>query len=232
MTEWQLRRDIVTIGRKIYEKDFVAATDGNISARLIGNRMLITPSGSCLGELMPNHLVLVDLNGRVLSGTAKPSSETPMHLMAYSQRSDINAVIHAHPPVTTGFTVAGESLAQCVIPEIVVAFGTIPTAEYATASSDEGAHAIKELIGNHDAIVLDRHGTLTVGSDLVDAFRKLEKVEHCARVTLTARQLGHVRTLTAAEINKLEEIRKKLGYENNISLCQRCGVCVVSEKSQ
>ena len=104
MTEWQLRRDIVTIGRKMYQKDFVAATDGNISARLMGNRMLITPSGSCLGELTPNQLVLVDFNRRVLSGTANPSSETPMHIMAYSQRTDINAVIHAHPPVTTGFS--------------------------------------------------------------------------------------------------------------------------------
>ena len=229
MTEWQLRRDIVAIGRKIYQKDFVAATDGNISARLFGNRMLITPGGSCLGELIPNQLVLVDFTGRTLSGTARPSSETPMHIRAYSQRSDINSVIHAHPPVTTGFTVAGESLAQCVIPEIVVAFGTIPTAEYATASSDEGAQAIKELIGNHDAIILDRHGTLTVGVDLVDAFRKLEKVEHCARVTLTARQLGHVKTLSVEEIKRLEEVRKKLGYADQVSLCERCGVCILPE---
>jgi L-fuculose-phosphate aldolase len=229
MTEWQLRRDIVTIGLKMYEKDFVAATDGNISARLNSDRMLITPSGSCLGELTPNQLVLVDFNGRVLSGTAKPSSETPMHIMAYRQRPDVNAVIHAHPPVTTGFSVAGESLAQCVIPEIVVVFGTIPTAEYATASSDEGAHVIKGLIGNHDAIILDRHGTLTVGIDLVDAFRKLEKVEHCARVTLTARQLGRVKKLSAEEIKKLEEVRKKMGYADQVSLCERCGVCIVPD---
>ena len=227
MTEWQLRRDIVAIGRKMYEKDFVAATDGNISARLTGNRMLISPGGSCLGELTPNKLVLVDFTGRTLPGTARPSSETPMHIMAYSQRSEINAVIHAHPPVTTGFTVAGESLAQCVIPEIVVAFGTIPTAKFATASSTEGAYAIKGLIGNHDAIILDRHGTLTVGFDLVDAFRKLEKVEHCARVTLAARQLGHVKTLSVEEIKRLEEVRKKLGFSDQVSLCERCGVCVV-----
>jgi L-fuculose-phosphate aldolase len=193
--------------------------------------MLITPSGSCLGELTPEQLALVDFDGRMLTGALKPSSETPMHIMAYKQRSDINAVIHAHPPVTTGFTVAGESLAQCVIPEIVVTFGTIPTAEYATAASDEGAHAIKGLIGSHDAIILDRHGTLTVGSDVEDAFRKLEKVEHCARVTLTARQLGRVKTLSAAEIKKLEEVRKKFGHADQVTLCERCGVCVVTGRS-
>jgi len=225
VSEWQVRRDIVNIGKKIYDKDFVVATDGNISARLNGNRLLITASGSCLGELKPDELIFIDLEGRKLCGNGKPTGEVAMHLAAYRQRHDIQAVIHAHPPITTGLTVAGKSLAQCVIPEVVLIFGTIPTTEYATISTDEGAEVIRELIKHHDALVLDRHGTLTVGSDLTTAFHKLEKVEYCARVTLTAFQLGRVKTLSADELEKLEAVRKKYGFDSKIPLCEQCGVC-------
>jgi len=222
--EWQLRREIVDIGKKAYERGFVTATDGNISVRVMGDRFLITPSGSCLGELKPDQLVYVDFGGKVLSG-GKPTGELSMHLAAFRERPDINAVLHAHPPITTGFTIAGESLAQCVIPEVVMIFGTIPTTEYATISTDEGAEVIKKLIKNHDALILDRHGTITVGKNLLDAYRKLEKIEYCAQVTLVARQLGRVRTLSDDEIMKLDAVRKKYGYEGNMSLCEQCGVC-------
>ena len=223
--EWQVRRDIVDIGKKIYDKDLVAATDGNISARVAGNRVLITASGSCLGELKPDELIYIDLEGKKLSGSGKPTGEVSMHLAAYNERPDIQAVIHAHPPITTGFTIAGHSLAQCIIPEVVLIFGTIPTTEYATISTDEGAEVIRTLIKQHDALVLDRHGTLTVGPDLTTAFHKLEKVEYCARVTLTAFQLGHVKTLSKGELEKLEAVRKKYGFDSKIPLCEQCGVC-------
>jgi len=225
MNEWQLRREIVDIGRRAYEKDFIAATDGNISVRVMSDRFLITPAGSCLGELQAEQLIYVDINGNVLSGKGKPTSELPMHLIAYQTRHDINAIIHAHPPVTTGFTVAGHSLAQCVIPEVVVIFGTIPTSEYATPSTVESAKVIKDLIKDHDALILDRHGTVTVGKTILEAFRKLEKVEYCAKVTLAAHQLGRIRTLSPDEINKLDELRRQLGYKNQVSLCELCGTC-------
>ncbi len=222
--EWQIRREIVAIGKQAYDRGLVAATDGNISVRVMDDRFLITPSGSCLGELKLEQLVYVDFDGRVLSG-GKPTGELSMHLAAYRERSDINAVLHAHPPVTTGFTIAGKSLAQCIIPEVVVIFGTIPTTEYATISTEEGAKAIRELIKNHDALILDRHGTITVGKELIEAYRKLEKVEYCAQVTLIAHQLGRVRTLSTDEIMKLETVRKKYGYGGNKSLCEQCGIC-------
>jgi len=225
VSEWQVRRDIVNIGKKIYDKDFVAATDGNISARINGNRFLITASGTCLGELKPDELIFIDSEGKKLSGSGVPTGELSMHLAAYRERPDIHAVIHAHPPITTGFTVAGESLAQCIIPEVVLIFGIIPTTEYATISTDEGAEVIRKLIKNHDALILDRHGTLTVGTNLTKAFHKLEKVEYCARVTLTAHQLGQVKKLSATEIEKLEAVRKNYGLDNKISLCEQCGVC-------
>ncbi len=228
MNEWQIRREIIAIGKQAYDKGLVTATDGNISVRVMGDRFLITPSGSCLGELKAEQLVYVDFDGKVLSG-GKPTGELSMHLAAYRERPDINAVLHAHPPITTGFTIAGESLAQCVIPEVVVIFGMIPTTEYATISTDEGAKVIRELIKNHDALILDRHGTITVGKNLLEAYRKLEKVEYCAQVTLVARQLGKVRTLSADEIMKLESVRKKYGYSGNQTLCEQCGVCKATD---
>ena len=224
MNEWQIRREIIAIGKQAYDKGLVTATDGNISVKVMGDRFLITPSGSCLGGLKADQLVYVDFDGRVLSG-GKPTGELSMHLAAYRERPEINAVLHAHPPITTGFTFAGESLAHCVIPEVVVIFGTIPTTEYATISTDEGAKAIRQLIKNHDALILDRHGVLTVGKNLIEVYRKLEKVEYCAQVTLVARQLGKVRTLSAEEIQRLEMVRKKYGYEGNQSLCEQCGIC-------
>lgn len=227
VSEWQLRREIVAIGKKAYERGLVTATDGNISVRILEDRFLITPSGSCLGELSPEQLVYVDFEGRTLSG-GKPTGELAMHLAAYRERPDIHAVLHAHPPITTGFTIAGESLAQCVIPEVVVIFGTIPTTEYATISTEEGAKVIRELIRDHDALILDRHGTITVGKTLIDAYRKLEKVEYCAQVTLVAKQLGKVKTLSPEQIQKLEAVRQKYGYQGRKSLCEACGLCNVS----
>jgi L-fuculose-phosphate aldolase len=225
MLDYQARRTIVDFGRRVYEKGLVAGTDGNLSVRVMGDRALITPSGSCLGDLRPEDIVLAEFSGRVLSGKGRPSSELPMHAAAYEERPDVGAVIHAHPPVTTAFSVAGQSLAQCVIPEIVLVFGVIPTAEYATPSSAEGPRVIRSLIRDHDALVLDRHGSLTVGRSLAEAFHKLEKVEYCARVTLYARQLGNVRMLTADEVRRLEEVRGRMGLAHGSRGCSACGTC-------
>ena len=211
--EWKLRRDMVAIGRRVHAQGFVAATDGNISARLLNDRMLITPSGSSLGELKPADMVYMDLQRRVLAGSLKPSSELALHIEVYLRRPDVHAVIHAHPPMVNALSFADCDLLRArVIPEVVVAFDTIPTTEYATPSSEEGPAAIRELIIRHDAIVLQRHGSLTVGRDLQDAFHKLEKLEHAARILATAGELGTVRELTADELDGLAVVREKLGY--------------------
>jgi L-fuculose-phosphate aldolase len=224
-SESECRQQMVAVGRKMYQRGFVAATDGNISARLDGERLLITPSGVCLGEMRPQDQVVVDRRGRPADANQRPSSELPMHLEVYGQRPDVGAVIHAHPPLATAFTVAGISLAQCVIPEVVLTMGTIPTARYATPSTEQGREAVRELIREHDAIVLDRHGTLTVGSDLTGAYRRLEKVEHAAQVTLAARQLGNIRTLPPEEVRRLEAMRSQLGLGENVTTCSQCGTC-------
>jgi L-fuculose-phosphate aldolase len=216
--EWLLRREIVSVGRRLYERNLVSATDGNISARL-GGGILVTPAGSCLGELQPQDLLYVDLaegpaRHRPRSGFAggilrplpappRPTSELPMHLAIYAARPGICAIVHAHPPMATALTVAGLSLAQPVLPEIVATLGSIPTASYATPSSEETAEAIRELIREHDAILLDRHGAVTVGVDALDAFRKLEKVEQCARIVIASHSLGNVRTLSPEQVTRL-----------------------------
>jgi L-fuculose-phosphate aldolase len=207
----------------------VAATDGNISSKTADDRLLITPAGVCLGELRPEELVATELGGAVCDQHQRPSSELPMHLEVYGQRPDVGAVIHAHPPLATAFTVAGISLAQCVIPEVVLTMGSIPTTEYATPSTEEGRRAVRQLIRTHDALILDRHGTLTVGPDLIDAYRRLEKVEHAAQVTLAARQLGNIRTLPRDEVKRLESMRAELGLGSNAVICSNCGTCGKTE---
>ena len=233
-TEQLWRKEIVRVGRLLHEKGYVAATDGNVSVRLSKNRILSTPSGFSKGFLAPEQLVVTDLEGRKIpsrepaSRDLKPTSELPMHLEAYRQRPDIAAVIHAHPPICVALSIAGISLAKCLLPEVVVTLGLIPTAEYATPSSAEGPGAIRDLIANHDALIIQRHGTLTVGQDPFDAYLKLEKVEHLAYVTLILRQLGRETPLPPAEVAKLLQMRREKGLAvegEEEDFCASCGVC-------
>ncbi len=224
-SESEHRQEMVAVGRRMYQRGYVAATDGNISVRLDGERLLLTPSGVCLGEMSPEDLVIVDREGRPVDAAQRPSSELPMHLEVYGQRPDVSAVIHAHPPLATAFTVAGISLAQCVIPEVVLTMGTIPTTQYATPSTEQGREQVRELIRCYDALILDRHGTLTIGPDLINAYRRLEKVEHAAQVTLAARQLGNIRTLPPEEVRRLEAMRAQMGLGENVISCSQCGTC-------
>ncbi len=225
-SEWLLRREIAAIGRRLYERGLVAATDGNLSVRLHGG-MLVTPAGCCLGELRPQEMIYIATDAdpvdarrrdrpaarfeggilRSLPARPQPTSELPMHRAAYAARPDIGAVVHAHPPMATALTLAGLSLAEPVLPEVVLALGAIPTAVYATPSTGETARVVETLFLDHDAILLDRHGAVTLGADLSDAFRKLEKLEQAARIVLAAHTLGEVRPLSAGQIARLDALR-------------------------
>jgi len=230
-TELEQRAEIVRICRLLWERGYVVATDGNVSVRLGENRLLTTPSGESKGFLTPEQLVITDMTGRViLSHEAgrrelKPSSEILLHLEVYRQRPDVRAVVHAHPPITVACTVAGFSLARCVLPEVFVTLGRIPTSSYATPASPEGPEVIRDLIRDHDAIVLDRHGTLTVGATVWEAYLKLEKVEHAAQVTLAANQLGRVRTLTPEQLARLKEHREAFLRAQGRESCEGCTLC-------
>ena len=207
-TQQQLKQDIVCICRMLHRKNYLAATDGNVSVRL-DDRLLITPSGVNKGIMEAEQILTVDLAGRVLEGEGRPSSEIRMHLLAYELRPEIAAVVHAHLPYATGCTLAGIDLLEPILPEVVITLGGIPTAPYATPGTEEVPEAIRGFIKEYDALLLSRHGAMTVGRNVLDAYNKMEKLEHTARVVLAARLQGPVTPLPAAEVEKLRDIGAK-----------------------
>jgi L-fuculose-phosphate aldolase len=227
---------MVRVGRLIWEQGYVAATDGNLSARLGPDRLLVTASGVSKGFLGNDDLVVIRPDGKPVSSYRgwgrQPSSEIAMHLEVYRQRSDVEAVIHAHPPLATAFSIAGMSLARCVLPEVIVTLGSIPTTDYATPGTGEVADSIRLAVRDYDAVVLAHHGSLTVGSTLWEAYLRLEKVEHTAQITLAAHQLGQVGTLPPEAVQKLVAKRQELLQRQGRDLCQDCSVCLLGDNYQ
>lgn len=221
MTEPSLRRQICEIGRRLYEKNFVAANDGNISVRLEANRVLTTPTGVSKGFMTPESMVIVDLDGRPLSA-GKPSSEILLHLFAYRERPEVQAVVHAHPLYATGFAVAGLSFQDCVTPEIIVTLGSVPLAPYGTPSTQKLPDTLRPFIHHHDAFLLANHGAVTVGKDLWDAYYKLERIEHYAHILFISRQLGGEQLLSKQATQELLELRSKYGQTGLNPGCSTC----------
>jgi L-fuculose-phosphate aldolase len=211
-TDWEARRDIIACARQVYDKGIVAATDGNISYRMITDRFMITPSGTSFANITTDELAYVDIDGNILNFEQKPSSELPMHLEIYRQRPDVNAVIHAHPPFATALTLTGNSLADPILPEVVMMFGKIPTAPYATPSTQESAESIRPLIKEHDAILLDHHGAVTYAESLDVAYYKMEKLEHAAKTVLAAKSLGTPKILDENQLRKLKDLKQNSDY--------------------
>jgi L-fuculose-phosphate aldolase len=232
--EHELRQEMIRIGRLMWEQGYVAATDGNLSARLGPDRLLVTASGLSKGFLTTDDLVTLQLDGQPVPSyrgrTLQASSEISMHLEVYRQRPDINAVVHAHPPIATAFTIAGVSLARCVIPEVIVTLGSIHTAGYATPGTGEVPTQIRQAIRDHEAIMLAHHGSLTVGRSLWEAYLRLEKVEHTAEITLAAQQLGQVNTLSPEAVEKLAAKRRDLLQREGRDVCEGCSVCVLGDE--
>ena len=208
MRQAQLRQEIVRVCRMLHQKNYLAATDGNVSVRL-GDQVLLTPSGVNKGMMEEDQVITVDLEGRLLAGTGRPTSELRMHLLVYELRPEAGAVVHAHLPYATACTLAGISLLEPILPEVVITLKGIPTAAYATPGTEEVPKAIRDFIQEFDAILLSRHGAMTVGQDVMDAYNKMEKLEHTARVVLAARLQGPVSPLSASEVEKLRRLREK-----------------------
>jgi len=208
--EVALRIKIAEIGRRLYSLGFVPATDGNISARLDADSVLITPSGVSKGSLTPENITKIDMAGRLISGKT-PSSEYLLHLCFYRRRPDVMAVVHAHPPLATGLASAGEALDKPLTSEMIITLGKVPLAAYATPGTAEVTDSIESLVKDHNAIMLANHGVVTCGKDLETAFYRMETVEQAAKITLVAEQLGGGRMIPPEKVAKLEEIRKKLG---------------------
>jgi L-fuculose-phosphate aldolase len=205
-----LRREMLTVGKKLYQKDFIAATEGNYSVRLDENRILATASGLCKGEMNMDDLVIIDVRGNHLQGKRRASSEILLHLEAYRQRPDIKAVIHAHPSHCVALMLAGKGLDRPILAENVILLGKIPVAPYARPSTQKVAESIRPFIIQTDCVLLDYHGSLTVGSSLQEAFYKLEMMEHSAKSYLAALKVGEVRELERDEVKALTEMREKI----------------------
>ena len=208
-SESDLRLAIIACGEICYSRHLLMSNDGNISIRLDGGRVLITPAKLCKGRMEPDDLLIVDLMGKVIDSTKErePSSETPMHLEVYKQRPDLRAVIHCHPIFATALTVAGLEFPVDVLPEVMQNLKGIPITAYARPSSYENAEVIRPWIRDHDAILLRQHGSLTAGRNLDEALIHLERIEHVAEVFWRASISGHVNRIPP---NELERLRQKL----------------------
>ena len=215
----QLKADIVEVGRRLYERGFVASNDGNITIRFADDRLLTTPASVSKGFMTPDMMVVVDLDGTKVEGTRNASSELKMHLEVYRQRSDVKAVVHAHPAIATGFAVAGIPLDRAVLPEVIFTLGSIPIADYATPSTVELPNAVRQYIKAHDGLLLANHGALAVGTDVFSAYYKMETIEHFAKISLTARLLGGERLISQEEVLRLHSLRGHYGIASPAPIC-------------
>jgi L-fuculose-phosphate aldolase len=218
-TESSLRADIVEVGRRMYARGYTASNDGNISVRYGADRLLMTPKSVCKGFMSPDMMCVTDLEGRKLQGDRDPSTEMLMHLEVYRQRPDVQAVVHAHPPIATGFAVAGIPLDRAVLAEVLTTLGSIPIAEYATPSTAELPAAVRKYIKAHDGMLLANHGALTVGGDLFGAYFKMETIEHFAKISLVARLLGRENLIAREEVLRLQELRGTYGIKAPAPIC-------------
>ena len=217
---YSLRKDICEVGRRVYQRGFVAANDGNISIRLEADRVLCTPTGVSKGYLNEDMLAISDMDGEQVAGSMKISSEIRMHLEIYKMRADVSAVVHAHPPTATGFAVAGIELTKCVLPEVIVSLGGIPLADYGTPGGPDIVEPMKPLLREYDAVLMANHGVVTLGSHVMDAHFKMETVEHFAKIALVAQQLGGVHTLADKDVDDLIALRDRFGIGDRPA-CER-----------
>ncbi|WP_254061842.1 class II aldolase/adducin family protein [Granulicella sp. L60] len=208
-TMGELRRDLCRFSRLLHRLGFMPGTSGNLSVRLDRERLLVTPTGMSKFQLRPDDMVIVDLEGRHLEGARKVTSEVSMHLTVYHFRDDVGAVIHSHPPIATAFACAGRGLEQMLCQEAVMTLGVVPLARYATTGTGEVAASLVPYIPGHDAILLANHGAVAYGGTLLQAFQRMETVEHLAQIELVAHQLGAARTLKQEQIKELHDAKAR-----------------------
>lgn len=232
MTEKEIREQICEVGSRVWQKNWVAANDGNLSMRLDDNFVITTPTGVSKGFMSPDMLIKVDMDGNIRSGYLKPSSEIKIHLEAYRRREDKRAVVHAHPPVCTGYAVANIPLDFKTLPEIIITLGQVPLAKYGTPSTHELSDSIADLIVCYDAVLLANHGAMTIGKDIMDAYYNMERVEHFAAISLVAHQLGGMKPISKPEVQKLEDLRDQFGIKIGGSACLSCGSCTGEDDCQ
>jgi L-fuculose-phosphate aldolase len=207
--EKDLRRELVRFSKSISRLGFTPGTSGNLSVRLDQHRLLVTPTGVSKCLLRAEDMVIVDLKGQLLAGSRKVTSEVSMHLAVYHDRPDISAVIHSHPPIATAFACTGRALDEMLCQEAVMTLGAVPLAKYATTGTDEVAASLRPFIQDHEAILMANHGAVSYGPTLLEAFLKMETVEHLAHVALVAHQMGSAQPLGTDQVDQLRRARAK-----------------------
>lgn len=212
LSEYQLRQEMIRVTRIVANQGLIRSSDGNLSVRLADTRFLMTPSGLYKMSMEPDDPIVVNDEGEVLVGKPglKPTSEINMHLTAFRQRPDINAVLHAHPPYATALTIAGLPFPTDYLPEVLVALGDVPVAQYGTPGTPALAESIIEHIRGHIAVILSHHGSITVGKSLEEALIALERLEHAAYTYYLANNLGHPIPLPDDELNRLRDIGNQI----------------------
>ncbi len=226
-SEAEYRDDIVRVCQLVYEKGWVAANDGNISVRLDEDRILCTPTAISKGMVRPDDLIICDGAGNKVNGHRECTSEIAMHSTIYSLRPDVFSVVHAHPPVATGFATAGRALDKALLPEVIIQLGAVPLASYGLPGTPALSEGMIPLIPHYDAVLLQNHGCTCYGHDVWQAFFRMEIVEHFARITLVAEILGGARPLPREEVEKLFASRTR--YNVNSRTGMEPGMPVVAE---
>lgn len=216
-TEREYREDIVQIGRLVFQKGWVAANDGNITIRLDAERILATPTGVCKGMMQPDDLIIVDMKGNKIAGRRERTSEILMHLTVYEMRPEIKSVVHAHPPVATGFAAAGRPLNLALLPEVIIGLGCVPLAGYGLPGTSELTEPMLPYIPKYDALLMANHGAVCYGEDVYQAYFRMETMEHFARINLVAELLGGAKVLPRVEVDKLLDSRMRYGVKAKVS---------------
>jgi len=209
---------IIELGKRAYNRGFVASNDGNISIRLDKEKFLITASGKSKGYLSYDDILLCDMQGNILEGSGRASSEIRMHIMVYEERSDVNGIFHAHPIYGTTLAVAGIALDQPILVEVIVSIGKIPLVEYGTPGTDKLPNNIKKYVKNHEAFLLEKHGVLTLGADVETAYYRMETLEHFSKIFFNLKQLGTYQTMDENEVKKLYQARKNFGVREDVGV--------------
>lgn len=226
-TEQEFRDDIVRTCRLMYEKGWVAANDGNVSIRLEQDRILCTPTAISKGMVEADDLIICDMQGNKVEGRRERTSEIAMHTTIYSMRTDVKSVVHAHPPVATGFATAGRALDKALLPEVIIHLGAVPLAEYGLPGTPALTQGMLPLIPDYDALLMQNHGCVCYGRDVWQAFFRMEMVEHFARVTFVAEMLGGARPLPRQEVQKLFDSRLRYNVASHSPIAP--GMPVVAE---
>ena len=208
MMEHLIRSEIVRISKIMYEKNMVNALEGNVSVKA-GNKIYITPTSVCKGDLTEGMLVVVNETGEVLEGSYAPTSEMKLHLECYRLRPDITSVVHNHSPFATAYAIANKPIESKAYPEMIIAFDKIPVVAYGTPSTDEVHAGLSQYIDKTDVFLISRHGVVSVGKDLTNAFFKIEAIESIAKTLTIAKFLGGEAPLSESQIDTLYDMRKK-----------------------